>query len=32
MEGDEVFLKNTLNGEVISCIKTDYDALNKLFN
>ena len=32
MEGDEVFLKNTLNGEVISCIKTDYEALNKLFN
>ena len=32
MEGDEVFIKNTLNGEVISCIKTDYEALNKLFN
>jgi histidyl-tRNA synthetase len=32
MEGDEVLIKNTLNGEVISCIKTDYEALNKLFN
>jgi histidyl-tRNA synthetase len=32
LEGDEVFIKNTLSGEVISCNKTDYKALNKLFN
>jgi histidyl-tRNA synthetase len=32
LEGDEVFVKNILSGEVISCNKTDYKALNKLFN
>jgi histidyl-tRNA synthetase len=32
LEGDEVFIKNTLSGEVISCNKTDYEALNKLIN
>jgi histidyl-tRNA synthetase len=32
LEGDEVFIKNTENGEVISCNKTDYKTLNKLLN
>lgn len=32
MEGEEVFVKNILNGEVISCIKTDYESLYKVFN
>jgi histidyl-tRNA synthetase len=32
MEGEEVFIKNILNGEVISCFKTDYESLSKVFN